>query len=199
MFFQLQWELVGQGLRQERSCSLLPGPKPSWGSHEVVAKDFANFEHQRNTCLRFSSLNKLANALIDKLAHREEGEGLTMRVAWSDQNNAKNVHFFTGRSNYEVRLNAGFWCQLWKVNICLPTVLDHWALGRHWGRTHQIFEIYSLSLFPLVMICFKKILDIIHLWVLLWKCLLVPECLQLHFVDNEPLRGARGPSHQSTN
>ena len=36
---------------------------------------------RENTCLRFSSLNKLANTLIDKLAHGEEGEGLTMGVA----------------------------------------------------------------------------------------------------------------------
>ena len=33
-------------------------------------------------CLRFASLNKLTDALVDKIAHGEEGEGLTMGVAW---------------------------------------------------------------------------------------------------------------------
>ena len=58
-------------------------------------------------------------------------------------------------------------------------------------------DIFFLTI--LFIVCFKINLDTIYLWVLLWKCLLVPECLQLHLVDDQPLRGARCPSHQSTN
>ena len=51
--------------------------------HQVVIwKDVVNIEN-RNICLGLASLNKLADALIDQVANGEEGEGLTMGVAWS--------------------------------------------------------------------------------------------------------------------